>query len=140
MSRKHLAALLIALATLSDPAAAELRGAPEGPPVFTAAEVAVIARNAVLTTLVQDNPWAVRRLLDAMAAIETAAVATSPAASAPGKAGAGAGGVAPDGNAALDPRANPDLDQLQRTSPEAVLDLFKLLKQASPAKPQAPPK
>ena len=138
MSRKHLAALLIALATLSDPAAAELRGAPEGAPVFTATEVAVIARNAVLTTLVQDNPWAVRRLLDAMAAIETAAAAGNPAPSEPGKVGAGAGGLAPDANVALDPQTNPDLDQLQRTSPEAVLDLFKLLKQASPAKPQTP--
>ena len=66
MSRKHLAAALaIALAALSEPAAAELRGTPEEPPVFTAAEVAVISRNAVLAALIQDNPWVVRRVLDA---------------------------------------------------------------------------
>ena len=52
MSRKYLAALAIALALLSEPAAAELRGSPEGPPVFTAAEVAVITRNAVLAALI----------------------------------------------------------------------------------------
>src|SRR5262249_62217443 len=61
MSRKHLAALAIALALLSEPAAAELRGTPEEPPVFTAAEVAVITRNAILAALIQDNPWVVRR-------------------------------------------------------------------------------
>src|SRR5947209_4404643 len=71
MSRKHLAALVIALAALSEPAVAELRGSPEGPPVFTAAEVAVITRNAVLAALIQDNPWAVRRVLDALAAVST---------------------------------------------------------------------
>jgi len=57
MSRKRLAALL--------------RGTPEGAPVFTAVEVAVITRNAVLSALIQDNPWAVRRVLDALAAIST---------------------------------------------------------------------
>jgi hypothetical protein len=71
MSRKRLAALLIALAVLSEPAAAELRGTPEGAPVFTAVEIAVITRNAVLSALIQDNPWAVRRVLDALAAIST---------------------------------------------------------------------
>ena len=57
MSRKRLAALL--------------HGTPEGAPVFTAVEVAVITRNAVLSALIQDNPWAVRRALDALAAIST---------------------------------------------------------------------
>ena len=57
MSRKRLAALL--------------RGTPEGAPVFTAVEIAVITRNAVLSALIQDNPWAVRRVLDALAAIST---------------------------------------------------------------------
>jgi len=57
MSRKRLAALL--------------RGTPDGAPFFTAVEVAVITRNAVLSALIQDNPWAVRRVLDALAAIST---------------------------------------------------------------------
>ena len=133
MSRKHLAALVIALAALSEPAVAELRGSPEGPPVFTAAEVAVITRNAVLAALIQDNPWALRRVLDALAAISTTRImgASAPSGAAPA-------------DATIDPLANPDLDQLQRVSPEALLDLFRLLKEAQPgsggAKPQTPVK
>ena len=114
MSRKHLAALAIALALLSEPVAAELRGSPEGPPVFTAAEVAVITRNAVLSALIQDNPWAVRRVLDALAAVSTT----------PSNGSKRAVGSAAPADATIDPLANPDLDQLQRVSPEALLDLF----------------
>ena len=133
MSRKHLAAALaIALAALSEPAAAELRGTPEEPPVFTAAEVAVISRNAVLAALIQDNPWAVRRVLDALASVRTT----------PDNASKGAVGSAAPADATLDPVANPDLDQLRRVSPEALLDLFRLLKEAekgsAAAKPQTP--
>ena len=134
MSRKHLAALVIALAALSEPAVAELRGSPEGPPVFTAAEVAVITRNAVLSALIQDNPWAVRRVLDALAAVSTT----------PNSGSKRPVGSAAPADATIDPLANPDLDQLQRVSPEALLDLFRLLKEAQPgsggAKPQTPVK
>ena len=134
MSRKHLAALVIALAALSEPAVAELRGSPEGPPVFTAAEVAVITRNAVLSALIQDNPWAVRRVLDALAAVSTT----------PNSGSKRPAGSAAPADVTIDPLANPDLDQLQRVSPEALLDLFKLLKEAQPgsggAKPQTPVK
>ena len=134
MSRKHLAALVIALAALSEPAVAELRGSPEGPPVFTAAEVTVITRNAVLVALIQDNPWAVRRVLDALAAVSTT----------PNSGSKRPVGSAAPADATIDPLANPDLDQLQRVSPEALLDLFRLLKEAQPgsggAKPQTPVK
>src|SRR5215813_15005798 len=106
MSRKHLAALVIALAALSEPAAAELRGSPEGPPVFSAAEVAAITRNAVLSALIQDNPWAVRRVLDALAAVSTT----------PNNASKRAVGSAAPADATIDPLANPDLDKLQRVS------------------------
>jgi hypothetical protein len=134
MLRKHLAALAIALAVLSEPAAAELRGTPESAPAFTAPEVVVITRNAVLSALVKDNPWAVRRVLDALAAINTA----------PNSGGKPAVGDAAPADVTIDPLANPDLDQLQRVSPEALLDLFRLLKEAQPgsagAKPQTPVK
>ena len=113
---------------------AELRGSPEGPPIFTAAEVAAITRNAVLSALIQDNPWAVRRVLDALASVRTT----------PDNASEGAVGSAAPADATLDPLANPDLDQLRRVSPEALLDLFKLLKEAekgsAAAKPQTPVK
>src|SRR5262249_24177497 len=133
-SRKHPAALAIALAFLSAPAAAELRGSPEGPPVFTAAEVAVIIRNAVLAALIQDNPWAVRRVLDALASVRTT----------PDNASKEAVGSAAPADITLDPVANPDLDPRRRASPEALLDLLRLLKEAekapAPAKPQTPVK
>jgi hypothetical protein len=134
MSRNHLAALLIALAALSNPAAAELRGVPEGPPVFTATEAAVVARNAILSALIQNDPWVVRRLLDSMTAIEagTAAYGLPPSGAQPEG--------APNAGISLDPRTDPDLDRLQRSSPEAVLDLFQLLKQAGEKKPPPPAK
>jgi len=133
MLRKNIFALVIALAALLEPAAAEPRGGLEGPPVFTAAEVVVITRNAVLSTLIRDNPWAVRQVLDALAAVDTT----------PESGGKRAVGSAPPIDVALDPLTNPDLDQLQRASPEALVDLFKLLKEAaekgfSGAKSQTP--
>jgi hypothetical protein len=136
MSRRHLAALAIALAAISEPAAAELRGTPEGPPLFTAAEVAVIARNTLLTNVVQEHPWIVRRLLDALAAVEAGGAATS---STPGTDSArGKEGHSPGQAPSIDPKANPDLGQLERSSPEAVLDLFEILKKAQAAKPSKP--
>jgi hypothetical protein len=94
----------------------------------------VITRNAVLSALIPDNPWAVRRALDALAAVSTT----------PDSGSKRAVGSAAPADATLDPLANPDLDQLQRVSPEALLDLFRLLKEAQPgsggAKPQTPVK
>jgi hypothetical protein len=131
MSRKHLAALALAMAVISDPGAAELRGTPEGSPLFTPAEVAVIARNAALINALQEHPWTVRRLLDALAAVEAGADASS---SPRGENARGAARRSPGEAPSLDPQANPDLDQLQRSSPEAVLDLFEILKKAQAAK------
>jgi hypothetical protein len=132
MSRKHLAALALAMAVISGPGGAELRGAPEGSPLFTPAEVAVIARNAALINALQEHPWTVRHLLDALAAVEAGANASS---SAPrGENARGAARRSPGEAPSLDPQANPDLDQLQRSSPEAVLDLFEILKKAQAAK------
>lgn len=134
MSRHHLAALLVALTALADPAAAELRAIPEAPPVFSATETAVVARNAILSGLIQNDPWAVRRLLDSMAAI---AAGTAPYGLP--RSGAQPEG-APNAGISLDPKTDPDLDRLQRSSPEAVLDLFQLLKQAGEKKPPPPAK
>jgi hypothetical protein len=119
---------------LSDPAAAELRGTPEAAPVFTAAEAAVIARNAALSALIQDNPRVVRQLLDALAAVKPDTPADGETRRTDDKRSPGGG------SEILDPRANPDIDRLQRSSPEAVLDLFQLLKQAGARKTQGPSK
>ena len=133
MSRKLLAALAITMA-LAEPVAAELRGTPDGPPTFTAPEIMIITRNAALSTLIQENPWLVRQLLNALATVEPAAPTDRPAQRTDDQ---GVGGAARD---VLDPRANPDLDRLQRASPEAALDLFQLLKQAATRKTQTPAK
>jgi hypothetical protein len=132
MSRKHLAALALAMAMISDPGAAEVRGTPEAPPLFTPAEVTVIARNAALVNVLQEHPWTVRRLLDALAAVEADAGTSS---SAPhGENARGTVRRSPGEAPPLDPQVNPDLEQLQRSSPEAVLDLFEILKRAQAAK------
>jgi hypothetical protein len=95
--------------------------------------VAVIARNTLLTNVVQEHPWIVRRLLDALAAVEAGGAATS---STPGAdSGRGKEGRSSGQAPAIDPKANPDLGQLERSSPEAVLDLFEILKKAQAAKP-----
>jgi len=76
----------------------------------------------------------VRRVLDALAAVSTA----------PNNGSKRAVGSAAPADATIDLLANPDLDQLRRVSPEALLDLFRLLKEAQPgsggAKPQTPVK
>jgi hypothetical protein len=53
-------------------------------------------------------------VLDALAAVSTT----------PNNASKRAVGSAAPADATIDPLANPDLDQLQRVSPEALLDLF----------------
>ena len=89
-------------------------------PAFTAQDRTVIERNATLKGLVGRDPGLVRRVLDAIAAeprpseqvagaMERDAVLTTP----PPK-----------------PSRNPDLDNLERSSPEAAHDLFQLIKKA----------
>jgi hypothetical protein len=89
---------------------------------FTAQEQTIIARNAALSELVGRDPQLVRRVLDAIASAETMRAAPSLDLS-DGK--PGGGGQTPD------PPHNPDLQQLERVSPEAALDLFQRIKRAS---------
>ncbi|MGE0285355.1 MAG: hypothetical protein AB7I42_00610 [Bradyrhizobium sp.] len=106
---------------LADVARAELVGAPSAPPTFSREETQVIERNAALARAVRVDPWTVRRLLDAVAK----------------PAGPVVQSTQPDedkqplpATEELDPASNPDLPRLQRASPEAVNDLFQLLKLA----------
>jgi hypothetical protein len=98
---------------LADPALADLIGS-SSPPSFTREEQVIIDRNPSLREASRSNPWVVRRILDVL-------------------------GHAPSSNgeikSPLPPSAerdsdDPDLDRMQRASPEAVHDLFQLLKQA----------
>jgi hypothetical protein len=140
MTRTRISVLAIALAAalgiVQAACGAELRATRDGAPVFTAAEVAVIVRNEALAVLIADHPNEVRRALDALADVE---------------AGGGRGRGrdlqddprprpnAPSGAPAFDASANPDLNRLERATPEAVFDLFQLIKQAGATKPLRAP-
>ena len=113
--------LAVAIAMISDPVCAELQGVPKSAPEFTSDELAIITRNAALAKTVKDDPWVVRILLDkidrAQSTVSNQAIETPLPPEQP-----------PD---SFDPKENPDVERLQRASPEAVHDLFQLLKQAA---------
>jgi hypothetical protein len=115
LRRELIAAVLIAL--LADPAFADLQGAPAGAPTFTSEETMTIQRNKTLLEISKTNPWIVRKLLDAVEQSKNDKKLPAPSNG--------------DGE-------DPDLDQMQRASPEAAHDLFQLLKQAGEKKPDAP--
>jgi hypothetical protein len=93
-------------------------------PGFTDSDLVIIHRNAALSAIVDRNPALVRRVLDAIASAQADAMS---------RAGARSGRDARPKRYELtpDPARNPDLDQLDRSSPEAAHDLFQLIKQAS---------
>jgi hypothetical protein len=89
---------------------------------FTAQEQTIISRNTALSELVDRDPQLVRKALDAIAAAET--MRAGPANDLPNSKPRGIGQTP-------DPSHNPDLQQLERASPEAALDLFQRIKRAS---------
>jgi hypothetical protein len=110
-----LAAAVLLMLAVEDCARADLLG-PDSAPSFDAKEVQIIERNAALRSLRQTNPWAVRHALDALA--KTTANASNP----------------PSPN---ERNPDPDLDNLIRTSPEALNDLFQVFKAAAKRTGQA---
>jgi hypothetical protein len=125
MSQKLLMMLAVAIAMIARPACAELQSVPKSAPEFTSDELAIINRNAALSGIVKDDPWVARNLLDALDRVQSPVskqtIETSQV-------------QPPD---SFDPKENPDVERLQRASPEAVHDLFQLLKQAA-SKPSLP--
>jgi hypothetical protein len=121
--------LMIASLTQADATRAQSPGTTNSALQFTEAERAVIARNVMLRSVVEQEPALVRRVLDALAATDvqtrSALVGGKPPATAPAQP-----------NPSAEPSENPDLDRLERSSPEAVNDLFQLLKQAARSRPQ----
>jgi hypothetical protein len=116
--------LLLASFAISDPALAQLRGSVDVPPQFSAADRAVIARNELLRSVVEQDPALVRRALDALANLDDAQARTDMSSS--------SSPAAPSTSQPPSaPSSNPDLDRLDRASPEAMNDLFQLLKQAA---------
>jgi hypothetical protein len=121
MSRRHFIMLSVVIAMIAEPAYAELQGALKRAPEFTRDELTIIARNEALAKVVKDDPWVVRNLLDnidrAQPPISNQAIETPRPPEPPPN--------------SFDPNENPDVERLQRASPEAVHDLFQLLKQAA---------
>jgi hypothetical protein len=103
---------------------AQLRGSTDAAPQFSDADRVVIARNKMLQLIVDADPRLVRRVLDALAYIDDAQTRGT---SIPGEPQRASSRPADSAR----PSDNPDLDRLERSSPEAMNDLFQLLKQAS---------
>ena len=116
------AALVALLVATAGRAGAELRSAPDRP-LFSEEDWQVIARNEALTSSLEENPWAVRRAVDAIKTLETETKGFQPQ---PRKPRGAQSSPPPE----WDPQTNPDLDRLQRASAEAAHDLFQLLKKA----------
>jgi hypothetical protein len=115
--------MAVAALAVVGPARAQLRGSTDAPPEFSAADRAVIARNKLLASIVEEEPRLVRRALDALAAVDEVQTRTDLRPGSP-RADQGRPGRSPEKS------DNPDLDRLERSSPEAMNDLFQLLKQA----------
>jgi len=130
----QLATFLIILAlattvTMSAPARAQLRGPTDSVPTFTAADRVVIERNEMLRSIADTHPALVRRALNALAALDDVKPRGALMPTDPQPAPRPAGNSAP-------PSRNPDLERLERSSPEAMNDLFQLLKQAGAGRPR----
>jgi hypothetical protein len=117
-SRGLFVALLLTV-TQGNPGRADLSHS-ESPPFFSAADQQIIKRNATLSQLVKRDPWLVKQVLQAIAAPPRQAPETG------GRQGMTRerGAVAPVSD------RDPDLQQLERSSPEAAHDLFQLIKKA----------
>lgn len=114
MTMKQLRVLLGSLAIAAGlagfvlPAAADVT-VRTGTPVFSQEEKAVIARNAALKAIVATDPWAVRQFLDLLGEEDDEQDV---------------------GTAEEKGSTNPDLDRIERASPEGAHDLLQLIKQA----------
>lgn len=111
------------LMLLVEPAIADLRGVRTEAPIFSQEELAIIHRNQSLSKIVKIDPWTVRELLDVVNDGKGRSVQTRQSIA-----------PAPPPRETIDPDADPDLEGMQRASPEAVHDLFQLLKRASQKK------
>jgi hypothetical protein len=129
MSRRRLFVLAVLGVTHAQPAAADLLGVPADRPSFSSSERSVIRRNAVLHSTLTENPWLVRRALDVLSEINAGNGAARPSAEPPMSRSSKLGDD-------FDRQRNPDLDKASRASPEALHDLFQLIKQAGSTKPK----
>jgi hypothetical protein len=128
MSRWLLVAMLLAGLSVVEPAFAELLGVANGRPAFSESDRTIIARNRLLATILDQDPWLVRRALDSLALADTQQ-----------QKDIGKLPPLPPRTPATptddDLRDNPDLEQMQKALPEAAHDLFQLLKQAGAKRP-----
>jgi hypothetical protein len=102
-------------------------------PYFSEGERQIIARNALLRRRLASDPWVVRRAIDVLTAEPEERRNASDT----------EGGKAmhsQPGESARGKRANPDIENLVRSSPEAAYDLLKLLKRVGTSSPKPPAK
>ncbi len=123
---RNLMVIATILAMIADPARAELRGVPTGTPDFTKDELQIISRNQALSQVAKIDPWVVRKLLDTLDKFDERPSITNRAAD-PLKSTRQTPEI-------FDSHTNPDAERLQRASPEAIHDLFQLIKQAKDKK------
>jgi hypothetical protein len=131
MAARDMIAVIIALLALSGVAKAELHGSPERPPAFTAGEDRIIERNETLALVARNDPWLARQILDAIAALDATRALERASGDLTEAAPLSAQDAESDG--VFDPDENPDLRRLERAAPEALHDLFQLLKTAGGA-------
>jgi hypothetical protein len=99
-------------------------------PSFSIEDQRIIKRNPALASLVQRNPWLVRRALDTLASVPLVSGRSADLPAIQQGAGKQKGKRKSDAEPGLDLKRNPDLDEFSRTSPEAAHDLFQLIKRA----------
>lgn len=115
-------AILAAALVLSAAAWGQPNNNMHGAPRFTLAEESIIARNDALAEMLAIDPAGVRKIVAAiLVAKQQTAKQSVPTRDRRRDAGA----------VHIDPLRNPDLDVLQRASPEAAHDLFQLIKRAA---------
>jgi hypothetical protein len=117
--------LIVGAISMSYPVGAQPRDVRTA--TFSAEDERIIARNEALTRLAKKNPQAVRRVLDL---IENVQLRKTEGLESGSSAGESRRAPVARPNKRFDPKANPDLEQLLGSSPEATHDLFQLLKQA----------
>lgn len=118
------------LADTTRPGGAQTQPPATGEQTFTASETALIARNATLAKAVQHDPALVRRVLNETSQ-DGAAKDNAPKDNAMTRRMMPA---SPTTKPLFDGKADPDLSRIERASPEALHDLFQLLKETAAKK------
>lgn len=140
-SARWRAGRILAVAMVSALATAAAGASLAAPMEFTARERSLIARNETLRATAERNPALARRAMRAMAASRDGSrsmVTGTRELRAEQRQGSPQAGKPPRRRNGFDANRDPDMNQYQRSSPEAAHDLFQLLKRASDGSTRKP--